>query len=62
MEVRRLLLKQGDEMGDVDGKVGTKTRMASKKAQLKVGLPADSYPTAELIQRLQGAGANGAVR
>ncbi|MEP7030161.1 MAG: lytic murein transglycosylase [Pseudolabrys sp.] len=62
MELQRLLIKQGDEIGDVDGKVGTKTRMAIKKAQLKVGLPADSYPTSELIQRLQGAGANGAMR
>jgi peptidoglycan hydrolase-like protein with peptidoglycan-binding domain len=30
------------------------TRAAVKKAQLKVGLPADSYPTPELMQRLRG--------
>ena len=37
------------------------TRSAVKQAQLKVGLPADSYPTAELIERLRGA-TNGAKR
>jgi len=25
-----------------------------KQTQLKVGLPADAYPTAELIERLRG--------
>ena len=37
----------------MDGKVGTGTRGAVKKAQIKVGLPADSYPTAELIEKLR---------
>lgn len=54
MELQRLLIKQGDDIGDVDGKVGAKTRSAIKKAQMKVGLPADSYPTSELIERLSG--------
>ena len=54
MELQRLLIKQGDDIGDVDGKVGAKTRAAIKKAQMKVGLPADSYPTTELIERLTG--------
>ena len=40
--------------GDVDGRMGAMTRAAVKKAQLKVGLPADSYPTPELMQRLRG--------
>ena len=55
MELQRLLIKQGYEgVGEVDGKVGAGTRGAVRKAQLKVGLPADSYPTAELIERLSG--------
>jgi hypothetical protein len=29
------------------------TRVAVKKAQLKVGLPADSYPSVDLIERLR---------
>ncbi|MGB8119399.1 MAG: lytic murein transglycosylase, partial [Pseudolabrys sp.] len=59
MELQRLLIKQGYEgVGEPDGKVGNGTRNATKKAQLKVGLPADSYPTAELIERLRNGGAN----
>lgn len=55
MELQRLLLKQGHDIGDADGKVGAKTRGAIKKAQQKVGLPADSWPTSELIEKLGGA-------
>jgi lytic murein transglycosylase len=57
MELQRLLTKQGYEgVGEVDGKVGNGTRGATRKAQIKVGLPADSYPTAELIERLRAGG------
>ena len=52
--VANALNKQGFEAGDADGKLGSGTREAVKKAQLKVGLPADSWPTAELLARLQG--------
>lgn len=55
MELQRLLNKHGYDIGEPDGKVGNGTRGAVKKAQLKVGLPADSYPTVELIERLGGA-------
>jgi lytic murein transglycosylase len=55
MDLQRLLLKQGYEIGEVDGKVGSGTRTAIKKAQMKAGLPADSYPTVELLQRLGGS-------
>jgi lytic murein transglycosylase len=54
MELQRLLLKHGYDIGEVDGKVGSGTRAAVKKAQMKAGLPADSYPTAELIEALSG--------
>ena len=55
MTLQRLLIKQGYEgVGEVDGKFGAGTRAAVKKAQMKLGLPADSYPTAELIERLGG--------
>jgi peptidoglycan hydrolase-like protein with peptidoglycan-binding domain len=33
--------------------VGTGTRAAIKKAQLKYGLPADAYPSPELLARLK---------
>jgi lytic murein transglycosylase len=66
MELQRLLIRQGYEgVGEVDGKFGAGTRAAVKKAQIKLGLPADSYPTAELIERLGGGrigGTGGAAR
>ena len=59
--LQRLLVKQGYEgVGEVDGKFGAGTRAAVKKAQIKFGLPADSYPTAELIERLSGGRTSGA--
>jgi lytic murein transglycosylase len=54
MELQRLLNKHGYDVGDIDGKLGSATRGAVKQAQIKLGLPADSYPTAELIARLRG--------
>jgi lytic murein transglycosylase len=63
MELQRLLIKAGYEgVGEVDGKVGAGTRAATKKAQMKFGLPADSYPSAELIERLGGTRTSGATR
>jgi len=59
-EMQRLLNKQGIDVGEPDGKVGSGTRAGVKKAQLKYGLPADSYPDAELLRRLEGATANNA--
>lgn len=37
---------------EVDGKLGGDTRRATRKAQAKLGLPADGYPTVELLQAL----------
>jgi lytic murein transglycosylase len=54
--LQQLLVRGGYEVGEVDGKMGAATRAGVKKAQLKFGLPADSYPTAELIQRLEAGG------
>jgi lytic murein transglycosylase len=52
-DLQRALIKQGYEgVGEVDGKFGSGTRAAVKKAQMKVGLPADSYPTVELLDKL----------
>ncbi|MCC6475158.1 MAG: lytic murein transglycosylase [Burkholderiales bacterium] len=53
LELQRLLARDGYEVGKLDGKLGLATRAAVKKAQLKYGLPADSYPTAELIARMR---------
>jgi len=54
MELQRLLTKQGYDVGEPDGKLGNATRAAVKKAQIKAGLPADSWPTPELVAKLRG--------
>jgi lytic murein transglycosylase len=52
-ELQSLLIRRGLKEGEVDGKLGAATRAAVKAAQLKLGLPADSYPTSDLIERLR---------
>jgi len=52
-ELQHLLSQQGYDVGEADGKLGLKTRQVVKQAQLKFGLPADSYPTTELLARLR---------
>ena len=53
-ELQRLLAKRGFDVGTIDGLVGEKTRLAVKQMQLKFKLPADSYPTPELLAMLRG--------
>lgn len=48
------LTARGYDVGKVDGILGAKTRAAVKEVQLQFELPADSYPTAELLRRLGG--------
>ena len=55
IELQRLLIARKMLTGEADGRLGSATRTAVKQAQLKVGLPADAYPTAELIERLKTA-------
>jgi lytic murein transglycosylase len=52
-ELQRLLTQRGFKPGKIDGRLGVITRAAVKQAQLKYGLPADSYPTPELMERLR---------
>jgi lytic murein transglycosylase len=51
-ELQRLLVKVGYK-GEPDGRLGLGTRQSVKAAQLKLGMPADSFPTTELIDRLR---------
>ena len=57
--MQRLLIARRMLTGEADGRLGSATRAAVKQAQLKVGLPADAYPTQELIERLRGGGSAG---
>ena len=55
-ELQGLLARAGYDVGTIDGFLGLKTRQAVKAMQVKYGLPADSYPTAELLTRMRGGG------
>ncbi|MFT3733239.1 MAG: lytic murein transglycosylase [Hyphomicrobium sp.] len=52
-ELQSLLKRRGYDVGEVDGKLGAGTRKAVKDMQMKFGLPADSYPSAELLTALR---------
>jgi membrane-bound lytic murein transglycosylase B len=53
VELQKLLAGMGYDVGKFDGKIGKGTRAAVKDVQLKLDLPADSYPTLELLERLR---------
>jgi len=53
-ELQRLLIARRFLTGEADGRLGSGTRAAVKQAQIKLGLPADSYPSPELTERLRG--------
>ena len=52
-EMQQLLSKAGFNVGKVDGILGQQSRIAVKTMQIKYGLPADSWPTAELLMQLR---------
>jgi lytic murein transglycosylase len=53
-ELQQLLVRAGFNVGKVDGVLGQQSRSAIKAMQIKYGLPADSWPTAELLTRMRG--------
>ncbi|MBX9773230.1 MAG: lytic murein transglycosylase [Xanthobacteraceae bacterium] len=52
-ELQTLLAKRGFDVGRIDGILGLKSRQAVRTIQIKLKLPADSWPTAELLGRLR---------
>ena len=48
-ELQELLQKRGYDVGRVDGVLGLKSRVAIRELQIKSGLPADGWPTADLL-------------
>ena len=52
-ELQQLLAKRGFDVGKIDGVVGAASRDAIRTMQIKYGLPADGYPSAELLSRLR---------
>jgi lytic murein transglycosylase len=53
-ELQQLLVRAGYNVGKIDGVLGQQSRIAIKTMQKKYGLPADSWPTAELLARMRG--------
>jgi hypothetical protein len=60
-ELQQLLVRAGFNVGKVDGVMGQLSRTAVKAMQVKYGLPADSWPTAELLARMRGTPRQGAM-
>jgi membrane-bound lytic murein transglycosylase B len=53
VELQTALNQRGFATGAADGVMGPATREGLRRYQRSVGLPADGYPSAELLQRLQ---------
>jgi lytic murein transglycosylase len=54
-ELQQLMTRRGFFDGETDGKLGAATRAGVKAAQMKLGLPADSYATPQLLDRLRAS-------
>ena len=52
-EVQQLLARHGFDVGKIDGVIGAQSRDAIRTMQIKFGLPADGYPSQELLEHLR---------
>jgi len=50
--LQKKLRNRGHDVGKIDGILGAKTRAAVQKEQIRLGLPADAWPTAALLSKL----------
>lgn len=50
--LQQKLSNRGHDVGGIDGILGAMTRTAVQKEQARLGLPADAWPTRELLNRL----------
>jgi lytic murein transglycosylase len=50
--LQRKLQARGHDVGAIDGILGALTRAAVQKEQMRLGLPADAWPTRDLLNRL----------
>jgi lytic murein transglycosylase len=51
-QLQRRLTELGHDVGGIDGILGARTRAAVQAEQQRLGLPADAWPTPELLRRL----------
>jgi len=52
-QVQQALAARGIDPGPIDGKLGRKTRTATRQVQLQLGLPADGWPDHALLKALR---------
>lgn len=50
--LQQKLTAMGHDVGNIDGILGARTRAAVQAEQLRLGLPADAWPTADLLNAL----------
>jgi len=51
-QLQQKLTQRGHDVGGIDGILGAMTRAAIQAEQLRLGLPADAWPTLDLLSRL----------
>lgn len=51
-ELQKKLAQRGHDVGKIDGILGARTRAAVQREQARLGLPADAWPTTELLRKL----------
>ncbi len=51
-QLQQKLTQRGHDVGGIDGILGAMTRAAVQKEQVRLGLPADAWPTKDLLNRL----------
>ncbi len=52
IDLQRRLTSAGYDVGGIDGTIGARTRAAVRAMQQRLGMPADSYPTPEMLRRM----------
>jgi peptidoglycan hydrolase-like protein with peptidoglycan-binding domain len=52
ISLQKKLQARGHDVGKIDGILGEKTREAVQAEQQRLGLPADAWPTAALLNAL----------
>ena len=52
-QLQQILERKGYDVGEIDGILGGGTRSAVQREQIRLGLPADGWPTPQLLSRLQ---------
>lgn len=52
-ELQEWLARRGHDVGEADGRIGSKTREATRTEQARLGLTPDGFPTPALLQRLR---------